>query len=178
MSARGMARSRGGKQQKRQDIRCGKGGGFSAAACCFALVASCESEALRKRSIEKRRCLGVSSWMGGDSGLANTSDAEADEGRWPEEADMPSFGGVTGGAGTTTREGPDSWTAERAPEGVARPPADPGRECCEGVRELLLKLLEAAWSRCNPVVCFRMSDSLAITPRRRRNGMVGDHMWV
>lgn len=117
--------------------------------------------------------------MGGDSGLANRSDAEADKVRWLEEEGMPSFGGVTGGAGTTTRAGPDSWRAERAPEGLARPAADPGRECgCEGVREVLLRLLEAAASlRCN-TACFRMSDSLAITPRRRRNGMIDDHMWV
>lgn len=59
-------KGRGSEMNKRNDkvghdIRRGTGGGFSAAACCFALVASWESEALRKRSIENRRCLGVSS---------------------------------------------------------------------------------------------------------------------
>jgi hypothetical protein len=139
----------------------------------LAFVASWESEALRKRSIEKRRCLGVSSWTGGDSGLVNRSEAEVDRVRW-----FSSFGGVTGGAGTTTRAGPDSWTGVRAAEGLVRPEADPGRECsCEGVRELLLKLLEAAPLR-SDTICFRMSVSLAMTPRRRRNGMIEDHMWV
>ena len=89
---------------------------------------------------------------------------------------MPSLGGVAGGAGTTTREGADSWSGDRAAEGVVRPEDEPGRECsCEGVSELLLKLMEAAPLR-SDVVCFRMSESLAMTPRRRRNGMTEDHM--
>lgn len=44
----------------------GTGGGFSA--CCLARRDSWESEALRNLRTEKRRCLFVSSWIGGESG--------------------------------------------------------------------------------------------------------------
>jgi hypothetical protein len=172
-------RARIGRMRKtsRTDIRRGMGGGFSVAACCLAFAASWESEALRKRSMEKRRCFEVSSWIGGDTGLSNGSGA--DMAGWLAEEDMPSLGGVTGGAGTT-RVGPDSWTGERAAAEVAGgPEAEPGRECGWIVaRELLLKLLVLLALLRSNTVCLRMSDSLAITPRRRRNGMMDDHMWV
>lgn len=176
---RGTRIVRQAEQQNRRDLRRGTGGGFSRAACCFARVASWESEALRKRSIENRRCLGVSSWIGGDSGLANRSDAEVDKvGRLGEEEGKPSFGGVAGGAGMATRGGPDSWTGERGAEVLGRPEAEAGRECSsECVKELLLQSLGEAPLR-SEKACFRISDSLAMTPRRRRNGMVEDHMWV
>lgn len=48
------------------EVRRGTGGGFSA--CCLARRDSWESEALRNLRTEKRRCLLVSSWIGGDSG--------------------------------------------------------------------------------------------------------------
>jgi hypothetical protein len=96
---------------------------------------------------------------------------------WLGDEDMPSLGGVAGGAGTTMRAGADSWTGERAAAvDAGRSEAEPGRECCWTVaRELLLTLLVLALLRSN-TVCLRMSDSLAITPRRRRNGMIDDHM--
>lgn len=94
------------------------------------------------------------------------------------DEDMPSLGGVTGGAGTRTTAGAGSWTVERAAAGVVRPAADPGRESsCDDAKEVLLKLLELALS-CSKPSCFRVLDSLAVAPRRRRNGMAVDHMRV
>jgi hypothetical protein len=43
-------------------------GGISCSACMRALVDSCDSEACRHLSIEKRAVLGVAGWMGGDGG--------------------------------------------------------------------------------------------------------------
>jgi hypothetical protein len=103
--------------------------------------------------MEKRRCLEVSSWTGGDSGR----DGAAPVGMTAcLLSGGQSLGGVTGGAGTC---GPMVSHA-----GAGRSESE-GNGGCFAAEE-------------GPGTCRRMSDSLAMTPRRRRrNGIVaaGDH---
>lgn len=156
------------------DIRRGVGGGFSAAACCLALAASWESDALRNRSMENRRCLEDSSWIGGDTGRSNAS--AVDVVTRLDVEDMPSFGGVIGGAGTTTRAGAlDSGTGER---GEVKEDGGASTVCSSrdggrfvGKRGKLWNFVVLPRS---VSLCLRISESLAMTPRRRRNGM----MWT
>jgi len=130
-------------------------------------VESWESEALRNLNMEKRRCLGVSSWIGGESGRSIGSSIEG-LGPCLEEEGLSSLGGVTGGAGmlgfapfeqlTGSGERADaddgSSTAELVLEG-GRGGCLPGRAKVSGSR-----------------VCRRMSDSLAWAARQRRKGMI------
>ncbi len=109
--------------------------------------------------MEKRRCLGVSSCIGGESGLLGGSPADMA----PLAEGGPSLGGVAGGAGTF-------WAAA----GSAEDDAGAGRP---GTADSDVKAGGCFGSGAE--VCRRMSDSEAMTPRLRRNGIVaavaGDH---
>lgn len=125
--------------------------------------------------MENRRCFGVSSCIGGEAGLSKES--AADMAGWLADEDMPSLGGVTGGAGTTTRVGVGSGTAERDEYdegGSSEADSDLERGCLVENASLADK---ESLLRLRRLLCLLMSDSLAMTPRRRRNGMSDDHMW-
>lgn len=152
--------------------------------------------------MEKRRCLGVSSCTGGDSGRLGGSVATLD---MAPSCDMVgeglSFGGVTGGAGT---RGAAAAVAVAVIAAIAASAEMEERDCCELVSSrlsfggpdwaaaCLAAVVEVVVPEPEPEpkpftpcwepddeggaetwLCLRMSDSLAITPRFRRNGMAG-----
>lgn len=85
----------------RCNVRRGTGGADSSIWACFlALADSCESEALRNLNMEKRRCFGVSSCIGGESGrsMGSRTGTERAFSAAAEDEGL-SCGGVTGGAG-------------------------------------------------------------------------------
>jgi len=103
--------------------------------------------------MEKRTCLVDSSWIGGEAGRFTVGVVVR-----LEKDDLGSLGGVAGGAGTGSAGGPISGTGPR-PEGSSGDESGRAAGC----------LLAGSWSI---TVCRRMSDSLAMMPRRRRKGMI------
>lgn len=153
--------------------------------CFLARADSCESEALRNLSIEKRRCLGVSSCIGGESGrsigsrtgrVAGLSAAEGEDGL--------SWGGVTGGAGMAgvrplAARATASAAASTSAEKLVGDRRRAGRSMWE--ERVLLSGAGSAGSAGSAgessknIVVRRSSALLAMMPRLlRRNGMVTD----
>lgn len=179
----GARRGHEGKAKKGRHVRCGIGGGFSC--CSLDLADNCESEAVRNLSMLNLWCLVVSSWTGGESGLSNGSPFLL-----IPVVPVP-LGASSGGSRGSRGSSPVSAIAARA-EAEARTPSGTedillidspptplkpfldgggssefaGNSVAVGLSMVVLRLGSTR------VVCRRISFSLAITPRRRRKGIV------
>lgn len=139
-----------------KDIRLGRGGGTSA--CCLALTDSCESEALRNLSREKRRCFDDSSWTGGVAGRERNSSSLL---ACPADSDASRSGSQIRGTEAMMVPFSPSSSLSWDVVVVVEVAVDSERRGSDGVVSTRPD-------------CRRMSASLATLPRRRRRNGIAE----